>query len=113
VKAGDMPTWDEAQWLAENDTADHVPDWVRERQVKATRLLGFAPVTRTRAEPLDHAQIRNALEGHFGVVETRELEGLDVWFVGTVSLTTGLMYDIILYEHMGDWHCLSVQERKG
>ena len=88
------------------------PTWVRARQVQAVNTLAFHPVKRTKAQPLDHAQIRNALGEHFHVYEVRELVGLDVWFLATMSLTTGLEYDMILYEHRGDWHCLCVDERK-
>jgi hypothetical protein len=104
-----MTTWEEARWLAENDP---VPEWVKARQTQAVNTLAFHPVKRTKAKPLDHVQLINALCEYFDVVSARELKGLDVWFLETKLLTTGLWYDMIIYEHRGDWHCLCVDERK-
>ena len=88
------------------------PDWVKARQLQAVNTLAFHPVKRTKAKPLDHTQLMDALYEYFDVVAARELKGLDVWFLETKLLTTGLWYDMILYEHRGDWHCLCVDERK-
>lgn len=104
---GPLGDW-ERYW----EEANSNPDWVKARQLHAVNTLAFHPVKRTKAKPLDHAQIRDALDEHFRVYSTRELVGLDVWFLETFNLTTGLGYDMILYEHRGDWHCLCVDERK-
>lgn len=97
------------EWLTDSDGI--TPTWVRVRQVQAINALGFQAPKPTKAKPLDHAQIRDALEEHFHVYVARELVGLDVWFLQSMHLTTGLEYDMILYEHRGDWHCLCVRER--
>jgi hypothetical protein len=96
-----VATWDKAD----------VPDWVKLRQVQAVNALKFKNTSPTR-RPLTEEDILNALEKHFFLYEARELKTLDVWILRTMRLTTGVCYEMILYEHMGEWICSSVREEK-
>lgn len=87
---------------------DGVPAWVRRRHVQATDALGYEPPKRTKALPLTEKDISNALGEHFAVAKARELDGLDVWFVLAIKTGSFDQYEIILYEHMGEWVCSSV-----
>lgn len=62
-----------------------------------------------KALPLDPDQISDALGEQFLVVEARELTDLDVWFIVAIRDS---YYDIIMYEHMGEWKCSSITKRK-
>jgi hypothetical protein len=107
-----LPSEYEAEKNRLYDKFGPVPDWLAERRLRAVNTLAFQAPKRTKAQPLDHAQLRDALKEHFAVTSARELDGLDVWFLETWLLTTGVGYDMILYEHMGTWVCSSVREHK-
>lgn len=87
---------------------DGVPSWVRRRQVQAANALDFQPPKRDKALPLDPDQIDDALNEHFTLIETRELDGLDVWFVLALKSGTLDKYEIIMYEYRGEWVCSSI-----
>ena len=92
-----------------------VPDWVRARQAQATRGLEFvAPKPKLKhALPLTRAYLDYALAEFGVVVEARELEGLDVWFITTMEDMHGEgQRRIVLYEHMGEWLCSSIERVK-
>lgn len=87
-----------------------VPDWIKARQVHAANALDFQPPKREKALPLDPDQISDALAEHWLVIEARELDGLDVWFVLATKVSKFGYYQIILYEFKGDWLCSSITE---
>lgn len=89
---------------------DGVPAWVRRRHVQATDALlrDFQPPKRDKALPLTEEDIYNALAEHFQIIETCELDGLDVWFVLAIKTGSFDKYEIILYEYRGEWVCSSI-----
>lgn len=100
-----VPDGQIGDWVADENG---VPSWVRRRQTHAANALDFQPPKRDKALPLDPEQISDAFTEHFVVIETRELDGLDVWFVLALKSGTLDIYEIILYEHMGEWVCSSI-----
>jgi hypothetical protein len=100
-------------WPDDND----VLPWVQARQTNTVNALAFVPPRKTKADALTKGIIANALANHFGgIAEAYEYEGLDVWFITTLSAfegqPEGMGYKIILYEHMGEWQCSSVTKVK-
>ncbi len=93
-----------------------IPPWVHARGQRVLGVLEYVAPKPDKAKPLDPDQISNAFDGQFYVLTTRELEGLDVWFIEAsklVQLTNDewpivIKYEIILYEHMGEWKCSSI-----
>lgn len=104
VKAGE---WDMAD-------IGGVPAWVRRRQTSAANALGFEPPKRDKALPLAKEDIIDALSVSFTVMEARELDGLDVWFVLAIKAELNVFgtYEIILYEHKGEWVCSSITQQE-
>jgi hypothetical protein len=89
---------------------EEVPDWVQGRRKRATRELKFAPPRRTKALPLSLEYLADALQTLGTVLQARELDGLDVWFVCVLRPGSDVVLELVLYEHMGEWECSSIRK---
>ena len=91
-----------------------IPAWVKARQTHITSSLEFvAPKPKlTHALPLNTDIIANALAEFGSVFRAYEPEGLDVWYIQMADMDRGTGYNIVLYEHMGEWLCSSIERVK-
>jgi len=91
---------------------DDVPDWISNKRVRSVRGLNFRPPRREHAEPLSIGYLTDAFAELGTVIVAHELDGLDVWIVRVLRQTPYRFLELVLYEHMGEWHCSSVRHLK-
>jgi len=91
-----------------------IPPWVRSRQSQGTGLVNYVPALPPKPEhalPINLEDLADALAEFGKITEARELAGLDVWFVRVYDIWASMGYEIILYEHMGEWKCSSIERK--